>query len=234
MALLHCGNLTLSYEGKPAVENLNLKVEAGDYLCIVGENGSGKSTLVKGLLGLLSPGAGSVVFGDGLHQNEIGYLPQHTQVKRDFPASVWEVVTSGCRSAAPILSKKHKEAAARAMELLSVTEWKRKSFSELSGGQQQRVLLTRALLATSKLLLLDEPTAGLDPLITRELYQTIRRLHQEQGFTVIMVSHDIAAAIENASHILHLAHHAMFYGTVAEYRASPLGKSFTIGGLNDD
>lgn len=233
MVLLTCKNLSLSYEGKPVVEGLNLTVQQGDYLCIVGENGSGKSTLVKGLLGLLAPTEGNVTFGEGLQKNEIGYLPQRVQVQHDFPASVWEVVSSGCRSGAPFLSKNQKMRAIETMELLSIGSYQKKSFSELSGGQQQRVLLARALLATSKLLLLDEPTAGLDPLITKELYEIIHMLNKERGLTVIMVSHDIEAAIAFSDHILHMAHNSMFYGTAQKYAESSLGKAFA-GGNEDD
>ena len=230
MALLTCKNLSFSYEGKPVVEGLDLTVNAGDYLCIVGENGSGKSTLVKGLLGLILPSAGSVSFGDGLQKNEMGYLPQRMEAQRDFPASVWEVVTSGCRSILPFLSQKEKEKALNTLKLLSIEDLKNNSFSELSGGQQQRVLLARALLVTRKLLLLDEPTAGLDPLVTRELYDTIEKLHKEEGLTVIMVSHDVEAAVEYADYILHLSHSSAFYGTAAEYAGSSLGKRFAKGG----
>lgn len=233
MALLTCKNLSFSYEGKPVVEGLDLTVRQGDYLCIVGENGSGKSTLVKGLLGLIAPTAGSVTFGEGLQKNEIGYLPQRAQVQHDFPASVWEVVSSGCRSSAPFLSGNQKKKAIETMALLSIESYPKKSFSELSGGQQQRVLLARALLATSKLLLLDEPTAGLDPLITKDLYEIIHMLNKERGLTVIMVSHDIGAAIAFADHILHMAHNSMFYGTAQEYAESSLGKAFA-GGNEDD
>ena len=234
MALLSCENLSFSYEGKPVVVNLNLTVEPGDYLCIVGENGSGKSTLVKGLLGLIFPSGGNVIFGNELQQNEIGYLPQHTELQRDFPASVWEVVTSGCRSVWPFLTKVEKEKAMATLDLLSISDLKSRSFSELSGGQQQRVLLARALLVTCKLLLLDEPTAGLDPLATRDLYETIENLHKKEGFTIIMVSHDIDAAVEYADHILHLSHTSAFYGTAKEYASSTLGKRFAGGGMAHD
>ena len=233
MALMTCKDISFSYEGKPVLEKLNVAVEQGDYLCVVGENGSGKSTLVKGLLGLIPIRAGSVDFAEGFRKSEIGYLPQRMQAQKDFPASVWEVVTSGCRSAMPFLSKEQKKRALAAMKSLSIEDLKGKSFSILSGGQQQRVLLARALLATSRLLLLDEPTAGLDPMATKDLYDTIQRLHKEQGLTIVMVSHDIAAALEYATHILHLSHGGMFYGTAAEYAASPLGKAFARGGAGD-
>ena len=233
MALLQCRDLSFAYEGKLVVDKLNLTVEEGDYLCIVGENGSGKSTLVKGLLGLIAPSGGKVIFGDGLQKNQIGYLPQHAEIQRDFPASAWEVVISGCRSAAPFLNRAQKARARQMMESLSVETVKKQRFSTLSGGQQQRILLARALLATNSLLLLDEPTAGLDPLATRDLYEAVSRLHQEQGLTIIMISHDIAATMEYADHILHLSHASAFYGTAAQYAASPLGKAFAGRGVEN-
>lgn len=233
MAFMTCKDVSFSYEGTPVVEKLNLIVKQGDFLCIVGENGSGKSTLVKGLLGLLTPSRGRVSFGDGLRQNEIGYLPQRTAAQRDFPASVWEVAASGLDGNAVFLRKARKADVMDALERLSIAELRKKSFSRLSGGQQQRVLLARALLATDKLLLLDEPTDGLDPLVTRELYQLIDELHRERGLTVIMVTHDMEAALTFARHILHLGHNSQFYGTTAEYAASPMGKSF-VGGLGHD
>ncbi len=230
MALIACENVSFSYEGKAVVEGLNLQVENGDFLCVVGENGSGKSTLVKGLLGLLSPTQGRVLFGEGLQPTDIGYLPQRTDAQRDFPASVWEVAASGCRGIRPWLSQKQKAEVLRVMGLLRMEGLKRRSFSKLSGGQQQRALLARAILSSGRLLLLDEPTAGLDPVMTRELYQIIADLHAAHGMTLLMVTHDMEAALRYGKHILHLSHGFTFYGTAEEYALSPLGRSFGGGG----
>ena len=221
MAQLICRDLALGYEGGAILEHLNFEVQAGDYLCIVGENGSGKSTLMRTLLGLQSPLAGEIRTGDGLARNEIGYLPQQTVVQRDFPASVWEIVLSGCQGRhglRPFYNNEEKQRARDAMELLGVTPLARRCYRELSGGQQQRVLLARALCATQKLLLLDEPAAGLDPRVTQELYALIRRLHA-QGITILMVSHDLHAALADADHILHIGS-TVFFGTKEEYLQS--------------
>lgn len=228
MAMIKVSGVSLGYEGKAIVSDLNFSVNRGDYLCIVGENGSGKSTLMKTLLGRKSVIAGKIEFSDGLKQSEIGYLPQQTQVQRDFPASVREIVLSGCINSCgikPFYSKIQKETAAANMKKLGLTDLENRCYRELSGGQQQRVLLARALCATKSLLVLDEPVAGLDPVVTQELYRLIADINKE-GITVIMVSHDIAAAVEYATHILHIGHKPLFFGTKEEYAASDICRRF--------
>ena len=218
MAQLTCQNLCLGYDGKEILHDLNFEVNAGDYLCIVGENGSGKSTLMKTILGLQQPLSGKIETGDGLHPNEIGYLPQQTLVQRDFPASVWEIVLSGCQSRCglrPFYSREEKQLARQNIEKMGLTPLMNRCYREMSGGQQQRVLLARALCATQKLLLLDEPTAGLDPKVTAEMYALIKSLN-EQGITIMMISHDIHAGLNDATHILHIGR-KIFFGTKAEY-----------------
>ena len=202
--LIKVENLTLSYENMTVVKDLSFTVESGDYLCIVGENGSGKSTLVKSLLSLKKPVGGEITFGGGLRRNEIGYLPQQTGAQHDFPASVGEVVISGCLNSMgfrPFYTDRERKKAAENMERLSISDLKKRSFRELSGGQQQRVLLARALCATSKLLLLDEPVSGLDPMVTAEMYELIADINRS-GVTVVMVTHDVRAALKYAGHIL--------------------------------
>lgn len=235
MALIQCDGISIAYEGQTVVNDLSFQIEQGDYLCIVGENGSGKSTLVKSLLGLKQPFQGKILLGDGLKQNEIGYLPQQTVVQRDFPASVYEVVLSGrlnSRGWKPFYSAADKQVARENMELLGIRMMEHQCFRDLSGGQKQRVLLARALCATKKLLLLDEPVTGLDPLVTAEFYQLIERINKESEIAVVMVSHDIESALQYASHILHLQESARFWGTTEEYRNSEVGRKF-LGGEMD-
>jgi zinc transport system ATP-binding protein len=227
MSLIACRDLCLAYEGKTAVQDLTFSVEPGDYLCIVGENGSGKSTLIKALLGLKKPKSGAITYGDGLRQTEVGYLPQQTPAQKDFPASVGEVVLSGCR-AKPFYPRSEKRRAAECLEKLGLTELKNACYRDLSGGQQQRVLLARALCATRKLLLLDEPVTGLDPVISAELYRIIQDLNRE-GVTIIMVSHDVDCAIERARTILHLRTVPLFFGPAEEYADSEIGRTFMEG-----
>ena len=227
MTQLLCRDLTLGYDQKSILEHLNFEVNAGDYLCIVGENGSGKSTLMKTILGLQPPLAGTVERGDGLRANEIGYLPQQTLVQRDFPASVEEIVLSGRQGRTgfwPFYRKADRESAEKNMERMGITAFRKRCYRELSGGQQQRVLLARALCATEKMLLLDEPVSGLDPKVTADMYQLIQGLNEE-GITIIMISHDIAAAVQYASHILHIGK-KVFFGTREEYQHSRLDEWF--------
>ena len=230
MAQLKCNNVALGYEGKAVTEQLNFQVNSGDYLCVVGENGAGKSTLIKALLGLKAPMSGTIETGDGLKATEIGYLPQQTPVQKDFPASVKEIVLSGLLNKCglkPFYSKQQKEFAKKQMERMNILDLEKRCYRELSGGQQQRVLLARALCATGKMLLLDEPVAGLDPKVTREMYELINKLNKEDGITVIMVSHDITAAVKYASHILHISHTPLFFGTKDDYIKTDIGKTFT-------
>ena len=219
MAQLSCQNLSLGYEGKEILSGLSFEVNSGDYLCIVGENGSGKSTLMRTVLGLKKPMSGKIVTGDGLSANEIGYLPQQTLVQRDFPASVKEIVISGNQGHCglrPFYNKQEKELAARNMKKMGIYDLQNRCYRELSGGQQQRVLLARALCATKKMLLLDEPVAGLDPKVTANMYSLIDGLNKEDKITIIMISHDLDAAIKYASHILHIGKD-IFFGTKDEY-----------------
>lgn len=227
MAQLTCENVSLGYDNKTILSNLSFSVNSGDYLCIVGENGSGKSTLMRTMLGLQKPMSGEISLGDGLKKGEIGYLPQQTDVQKNFPSSVKEIVLSGCQARAglrPFYNNQEKEIAANAMKKMRIEEFSKRCYRELSGGQQQRVLLARALCATQKILLLDEPVSGLDQKVTAEMYELISGLNKE-GITIIMISHDIDVAISEASHILHICDKP-FFGTKEEYLKSELGSKF--------
>ena len=217
MAQLTCQRLCVGYDGQSVLQDLTFELLAGDYLCIVGENGSGKSTLMKTILGLQMPISGRILTGDGLRKNEIGYLPQQTVIQKDFPASVREIVLSGCLGrcgSRPFYNKEEKKLAAEAMEKMQITRLARRCYRELSG-------------ATQKMLLLDEPVSGLDPKVTAEMYTLIEKLNREDGITVIMISHDVAAAVRYASHILHIGD-TVFFGTKADYLQSPQGRLFDV------
>ncbi len=226
MPQIVCENASLGYENRPIVKDLSFTVNAGDYLCIVGENGSGKSTLMKTILALTPPLAGHIRMEEGLNPTQIGYLPQQTQVQRDFPASVQEIVLSGFQGRCglrPFYTREEKAAAVKNMERLGIADYAKRCYRDLSGGQQQRVLLARALCATQKCLLLDEPVSGLDPKVTAQMYELIGTLHQE-GITIIMISHDLEAALHYATHILHIGQQ-VFFGTREDYVKSGIGQT---------
>lgn len=226
--LIKCTDLAFSYDGEVVLKNVTFDICQGDYLCIVGENGAGKSTLVSGLLGLKSPVSGRIVY-EALKSCEIGYLPQKTRIQKDFPASVWEVVLSGTLNLLKrrlFYGRREKEIAVKHMKSLGIWEMRNTAFRELSGGQQQRVLLARALCATGKIILLDEPAAGLDPIVTNEFYDLLNRINRELGIAVIMVSHDIHSALKYATKILHLKQEQIFFGTAEAYENTEIGKAF--------
>ncbi len=227
--LIVCRDVSLGYEGQSVLTHLDLTVRAGDYLCIVGDNGSGKSTLLRGLLGLIAPQSGQILRSAELERGAIGYLPQQTRAQRDFPATVYEVVLSGCLSRKGVrffYSAAQKSQALMNMGKLGILELKDKCYRDLSGGQQQRVLLARALCAAGRLLILDEPVTGLDPAAAQDLYKLLSYLNRKEGMAVVMVTHDLKAALKGASRVLHIGHDSFFLGTAQEYLASPQGRRF--------
>lgn len=233
MSLISAENITLAYDGKEVVKNLSFDINQGDYICIIGENGTGKSTLTKALLGLISPVCGKVSYGDGLECNQIGYLPQQTEVQKDFPASVYEIVLSGCQNSLgflPFYKKTHKKRAELVMKKLNIQDIKSTGYHKLSGGQQQRVLLARALCATNKLLILDEPASGLDPIITAQFYGITKELNRSENITIVMVSHDPHAVMEYADKILHLTDDSYIFASKNEYLETSSGKKYLKGG----
>lgn len=236
MSLIQCRDVAFTYEGNTVLSDLNFRVERGEYLCIVGENGAGKSTLIKGILHLKKPSGGSILAGDGLKPDQVGYLPQQTISQRDFPASVYEVVLSGRLNSLgflPFYKRKDREDALRQLEFLGIKDLKDRCYRELSGGQQQRVLLARALCAGKELLVLDEPVTGLDPVMTGELYRLIEKINMLEKRTILMVSHDIRGAAAYASHILHLGRTQLFFGRKEDYIHSEIGMHY-MGGEADD
>ncbi|MDR0388011.1 MAG: metal ABC transporter ATP-binding protein [Treponema sp.] len=234
MTVITCRNVSFAYEGAVVLRDINFTADAGDYLWVIGENGSGKTTLIRGILGLKKPDAGTIT--PGLSSREIGYLPQQMAARRDFPAGVYEVVLSGRlgkRVFHPFYTRRDKQAAEENLVRLGIGELRNRCYRELSGGQQRRVLLARSLCAGSRLLILDEPAAGLDPLVTPELYRLIERINRESGLTVIMVSHDMQGAMRYASRILHLKNEQLFFGKPEDYEKSEAGKIFLRDHKND-
>lgn len=227
--LISCRDACLGYDNKSVIEHLDIEIQEGQYICVIGENGSGKSTLIKSLLGLLKPVSGTVQINRSVGKGEVGYLPQQTQIQRNFPVSVMEVVLSGFLNDMhfrPFYKKKEKQEAGRHLEHLGIADLAGKCYGELSGGQQQRVLLARALCAADKILVLDEPVTGLDPMAANTLYESMELLHQE-GMAVVMVTHDLANALKYADKILHISDDGYFFGTVAEYKESEYAQIFS-------
>jgi zinc transport system ATP-binding protein len=236
MSYIDVKDVSTGYEGIPLTKHINFKVEKGDYLCIVGENGAGKSTLMKTLLRLQPVIKGEITYSDEQGKNEIGYLPQQTLIQRDFPASVWEIVLSGNLAKTglrPFYNSEEKKRAKDCLKKLDAWDLRKQTFRNLSGGQQQRVLLARALVATSKIILLDEPVSGLDAKVTEEMYSLVEKLNKD-GITIIMISHDIKTAVRYASHILHLGHKQLFFGKTEDYLKSEAYKYWTSVGGDDD
>ncbi len=240
MTQIECINISIGYDKKSIFSNLSFSIENGDYLYILGENGAGKSSLVKTILGLNPLISGKIEFKNGLTKKDIGYLPQQTIVQKDFPATCYEIVISGFQNRCglrPFYNKLEKQKTLDIMKTVGIETLRNKCYRELSGGQKQRVLLARALCSTQKILLLDEPVNGLDPIATEEMYETIKKLN-EKGITIIMISHDVSSAIKYAKHIL-FVNKTPFFGTTKEFKESDLGKQFEkyisehIGGHQD-
>lgn len=223
--LLTCENITVKFGSRTVLEKLSFCVEPGDYLSVIGKNGSGKSTLIRCLLKLCPVTEGAVRTAEDFQRRDIGYLPQQSGIQKDFPATVEEVVCSGClghHRIFPFYTRADKEEAEKNMHRLGICELRRRSYRTLSGGQQQRVLLARALCATQKMLLLDEPVTGLDPGVSAEFYDIIRELNQQDSIAVIMVSHDIANGLKDAKHILYLDENTQYYAGAEEFRHSEI------------
>ena len=227
MALIAVKNVTIAFDGVTVVEDVSFEIDRGDYLVIVGENGSGKSTLVRAMLGLVRVRSGQIIYGDGLTRAQIGYLPQQTVAQRDFPASVEEVVLSGCTNQLGkrfFFDKRAREKAHDKMHMLGIEPLRFKPYRTLSGGQQQRTLLARALCATDSLLLLDEPVTGLDPETTQEMYQLLHTLNHEHGVSIAMVSHDLKTAMTDATRVLEVNRGVGFFGSIDDYRRYKAGE----------
>lgn len=218
MSIISCHHLSIGYEGKQIVKNINFDLEEKDYLLVIGENGSGKTTLIKTLLGLIKPLKGKIKFNN-LQTNEIGYLPQINYAKKFFPASVLEVVMSGCLNNKKFLTfytKKDIEVVNMNLKKFKIENLKKRNFGELSGGQQQKVLLARAMCASSKVLVLDEPSTSLDKKSVTDLYNLINQINKE-GTIIIMISHDLEKSLKDANKILELNEENIFFGVKEDY-----------------
>jgi zinc transport system ATP-binding protein len=204
-------NLCFAYGSEPVFSQISLSVSGGDFVCLIGANGSGKSTLLRVLLGELEPLSGSVrLFGrDARHFGEwprIGFLPQSGAAARaGFPATAEEVVMANLFSRIGFMrfpKKAHREMARAALRQVGMEAHAGRLIGKLSGGQRQRVMLARVLAGAPELLLLDEPTTGVDAETVASLLDLLARLNAESGMTIVMVTHDAARAARYASKFL--------------------------------
>lgn len=221
MNLIRVEDLCFSYPTKKdTLKHVNISVKERSFTCIVGENGSGKSTLLKCILGLYKGYSGNVI-----KEERIGYLPQKSEIQANFPATIEEVVLSGTigNSIRKIFySKDDRKIAKSIMERLGIYDIRKKCFADLSGGQQQRVLIARSLCATKDIIILDEPTNGLDPSIAIQIYELLNDLKNKDGITILMVSHDVERALKYADTVIELIDgEVTFIGKPSE---------FTLGG----
>lgn len=221
--------LCCSYSVGRVLEDISITVEAGDYVGIVGPNGSGKSTLVQALIGLVAISEGSAsLFGEPSGNfsawGRIGYLPQSLRLLNPvFPATVAEAVGLGLLSRKSFPRKMARldwERVDDVLERLAVYDLRAKLIGELSGGQQQRVLLARALVNDPELLILDEPTAALDPETRERFYTLIADINRTQGVTVLLVTHDTGTIGQHATKMLYLDKRVLFYGNFEQFCAS--------------
>ena len=207
--ILTVKKLQVSYDKVNVFSNLSFEVREGDFICIVGQNGAGKSTLIKTLLGSIKQSKGEIIFHN-LKRKFIGYMPQESKVDKNFPASVSEIVYSGT-----FYGEEEGKVVSECLKELKISDLTKRHFADLSGGQRQKVLLARALAATSKLLILDEPSNNLDFKSKMELYDNLLKLNKK-GITILMVTHDLDHKNLIGNKILALSGKEYFFGETCE------------------
>lgn len=221
MSQIQCKNMSIGYTNKVVLRNINFEINQGEYVFILGDNGVGKTTLLKTLLGLIPPLKGDIIYDSSIKKTSIGYIPQKSKIQQEFPASVYEIVLSGCINKLkwkPFYTKKEKEKVADAMKLLNISHLAKRPYRELSGGQQQRVLLARAFCATDKILILDEPFVGLDNYSTKQLQKSLTKINKELGVTIVIVSHYIEDSLKHSNKLIVLSEDKTYCCLPSEYR----------------
>ena len=215
--ILELDKVKLGYGKNVVIRELSLKILEGDFVCVVGPNGSGKTTLVSGILGLLKPMSGKVIL-NGFSQKQIGYIPQENEIDVNFPATVFEIVLTGTlNQGRNIYNSAMKEQAIQALKTVEILKLKDKSFDELSGGERQKVLIARALVAASKMLILDEPSNNLDQKSRKKLYELLQKLNRDLKMTIIIITHDLDHGNLIGNKILSLRDEGIFFGTTKEF-----------------
>ena len=225
--LIELDDVNFSYENTAVLENISLQVKKGEFWALIGPNGSGKSTLINIILGLLKPDAGSVkLFGsdlDAFKQRElIGYVSQKSNsFNSGFPATVLEVVRSGLtrkRGLFKSFSKTDEKKALEALKIVGMDRFAKRNIGELSGGQQQRVFIARALAGEPKLLVMDEPTVGIDQQNVTSFYSMLNELNRDHGIAIVLVTHEIDLVTDLATHVACLNRTIHFHGIQSDYK----------------
>jgi zinc transport system ATP-binding protein len=217
--LIKVKDLSVGYGERAVIKRASFVVESGDFICVVGANGAGKSTLIKTILGILKPSAGKIQFADKLTQSQLGYLPQDMKFESDFPASVEEVVLTGALGRMgwrPFYGAKERSAALDCMKELKISKLAKRSFAELSGGQRQKVLLARALMASRRVLFLDEPSNNLDYKSKADFYELLKKMNAD-GLTIMMITHDVDVHDLIGNKVLALRDDGIWFGETAKY-----------------
>jgi len=218
--MIELENVTVRYQELVALEDVSLEVAPGEFLALIGPNGSGKTTLVKAILGLVTPAAGAVrLFGKPPQQlngewKRVGYVPQIAQLDPRFPIRVFDVVLMGRYGHLGLIRRPgsgDRKAAWRALEQVGMNDLAQRPIGRLSGGQRQRVLVARALATEPKLLLLDEPTTGVDVGTTEGLFDLLEALHR-QGMTILVVSHDVGVVAQHVNQVACLNRQLVAHG----------------------
>lgn len=224
--IIEIKNLSYRYEKENVLEDINLTIPRGAFVGIVGPNGSGKSTLLKLILGLLKPTVGEIrLFGVDINQfkdrESIGFVSQKANsFNTGFPATVKEVVASGLTKKLGLfkfMKKEDHNLVESAIESVDLTRFMNRNIGELSGGQQQRVFIARALVSNPKLLILDEPTVGVDAQTVDSFYNLLEKLNKLQGITLLLVTHDIGSVSDKVTHVACLNQHLFFHGKAEEF-----------------
>jgi zinc transport system ATP-binding protein len=238
--VLHLKNIHYKYNYDTVLENISFTVNKGDFLAIVGPNGSGKSTLLKLILRLLKKQDGDIlIYGKSIEQftewEKVGFVSQKANAfNSGFPATVFEVVRSGLTKKSGLFRsfpKDTKKKVKNALELVDMEDFASHNIGELSGGQQQRVFIARAIVSDPELLILDEPTVGIDTKRVASFYKLLDRLNKEQQITLIIVTHDLSGITERVSHVVSLNRHVHFYGTSSEFEEWDKEKMYALHGV---
>lgn len=227
-SIIRLENINFAYDSKTVLKNVDLEIKRGTFMGLVGPNGGGKTTIIKILLGLLKPDSGKVYINNQpidkfKDWNKIGFVSQKANTfNKGFPATVFEVVSMGLTAKLGYLkffNKASKKQVLHAIDQVGMSDFAYRNIGDLSGGQQQRVFIARALVSEPDLLILDEPTVGIDFKNVERFYELLHKLNTEQNITLLLVTHDTGAMTNYATNIVCLNQTMHFHGRSEEYSA---------------